>query len=224
MNRIALLIGLIVFSSMVFTLDAAAARHLNVMGSAVIQGNNPADARQNAVDGALAAAVAQVVLDVLDPGVVSQRFQLINEKIIAQRETYIQNYRVVAESVSGNTLRALVQVDITADRLHREMSRLGLMATEGSDSAADTGIDVVVAGTGGHIASFVRLRTAISAMSGVKELKMKELSTDQALLGVSYQGTAQSLAGALRQQTFEGFAIAVDDVTDGTIHLRLLDQ
>lgn len=224
-KSIALLLGFLLIAGTVHGAEKTAIKHLNMIGSASIHNKNLADSRQNAVDDALAAAVGQVVLEMLTEETVAQRFQLINEKIIAQRDAYIRNYRVVTESVTGSTVRALVQVDVAADRLSRDLSGLGLSAA-GDTAAATTNslIDVVVNGTSGHIASFVRLRTAISSLSGVNDLKMKEMSTDQAVMAVNYQGTARSMADALLLRSFDGFTIAIEDVTPETIRIRLLDE
>ena len=359
-------------------------KRLDVLGSAVVRDSNMADGRQNAVDDALVAAVTQAVLDMLTSETVVRRFQLIDENILAKRDNYIRNYRVLTESTSGTRIRVLVQVDIAADRLSRDLSRLGLamsgtvkprvvfmMAERGagengytywwgdqrlpsrtiSEEAmaaamrsdgfrivdppelnapldlelqvpqeqmlslakrlgadvlivghgsvtavpgkADTAsqsfeavvdaqafsidggqamgrtyqkevasgpeagaagrealaaagtragedlarqvmsawqlqqesgaaIDVVVEGTGGHIASFVRLRTAISTMSGVKDLKMKEMQPDQAVMSVNYQGTPRTLADALLLKHFNGFDIDISDVTAQSLHIRLV--
>lgn len=85
-------------------------------------------------------------------------------------------------------------------------------------------IEVVVEGTGGHIANFVRLRTAIASLSGVNELKMKEMSADRADMTVSYQGSARSLADALLLKTFSGFGIDIFEVTPEAIRIRLVNQ
>lgn len=85
-------------------------------------------------------------------------------------------------------------------------------------------IEVVVDGTSGHIASFVRLRTTISSLSGVRELKMKKMTANQAAMTVNYQGSTQSLADALELETFNGFGIDIFDVTPEVIRIRLLRQ
>jgi hypothetical protein len=85
-------------------------------------------------------------------------------------------------------------------------------------------VQVVVEGTGGHIASFVRLRTAIATLSGVKDLKMQEMTTDRADMAVSYQGTSRSLADALLLKTFSGFGIDIYDVTPEAVYIRLVHQ
>lgn len=85
-------------------------------------------------------------------------------------------------------------------------------------------IEVVVEGTSGHIASFVRLRTAISSLSGVKELKMKKMTANQAAMALNYQGSTRSLADALVLETFNGFGIDIFDVTPKAIRIRLVHQ
>jgi hypothetical protein len=385
-KRICLVIVLALACTSSYGADKRVVKQLNVLGTAVIHEKNLADGRQNAVNDALVAAVGQVVMEMLTGETVVRRFQQINDNILAERDNYIQNYRVLTESVSGKTVRTLVQVDIAVDRVSRDLSRLGLalagavypsilfMVAERNVTDADftywwgdrrlrsrtigegalaatlmatgfeiidppdltsplslpvnvpeadmvalaarlgadvlvsgygtaaaapntmggdikayeavlkaqafdvkTGqpigqtrqksvvsgqdevvggrealsrvgalagddlarqvmavwqqdqdrsavIEVVVEGTGGHIANFVRLRTAISSLSGVKDLKMKEMSADRADMAVSYQGSARSLADALLLNTFSGFGIDIFEVTPEAINIRLVNQ
>jgi hypothetical protein len=85
-------------------------------------------------------------------------------------------------------------------------------------------IEAIVEGTSGHIASFVRLRTSMSSLPGVKELKMKEMSTDRAVMAVKYQGNTRSLADALLLKTFTGFGIDIFEVTPEAVHIRLVHK
>ena len=366
--------------------DTRVTKQLKVLGTAVIHGKNLAAGRRNAVNDALVAAVGQVAMEILTNETVVRRFQIINKNILSKQDNYVRNYRVLAESVSGKTARALVRVDVAVDRVSRDLSRLGLaqagtvyprilfmvaekkvtdagftywwgerklkrrticegamaarlqatgfdvvdppdldaplnlpmnvseadrMALSGrlgadvlivgsSTTAAATNtmegtitafeavveaqafnvrtgqpigrtgqkavvsgqdaakggrealtnagklagddlsrqvmaawqqeqdrgasVEVVVEGTGGHIASFVRLRTAISSLSGVRELKMKAMSANQAAMAVSYQGSSRSLADALLKETFSGFGIEIFDVTPKAIRIRLVHQ
>lgn len=386
LQRICLLIVLVSTYTSSYGADSRVVKQLNVLGSAVIHQKNLADGKQNAVNDALVAAVGQVVMEMLTGETVVRRFQQINDNILAKRDNYIQNYRVLTESVSGNTVRTLVQVDIAVDRVSRDLSRLGLalagavyprilfMVAERNVTDADftywwgdrllrsrtisegslaatlqatgfeiidppdmssplslpvnapeadmvalarrlgadvlvtgygtaaaapntmggainayeaffearafdvqTGqpigrtrqksvvsgqdevaggrealsgagvlagddlarqimavwqqaqdrsaiIEVAVEGTGGHIASFVRLRTAISSLSGVNDLKMKEMTADRADMAVTYQGSARSLADALLLKTFSGFGIDIFEVTSETVRIRLVHQ
>ncbi len=385
-QRTCLLVVLVLACNSSYGADKRVVKQLNVLGSAAIHQKNLADGRQNAVNDALVAAVGQVVMEMLTGETLVRRFQQINDNILAKRDIYIQNYRVLTESVSGNTVRTLVQVDIAVDRVSRDLSRLGLalagavyprilfMVAERNVTDADftywwgdrrlrsrtisegalaatlkatgfeiidlpdltsplslpvnapeadlvalagrlgadvlvsgygtaeaapntmggdtkayeavfearafdvrTGqpigrtrqksvvsgqdgvaggrealsgagalagddlarqiiavwqqeqdrsavIEVAVEGTGGHIASFVRLRTAISSLSGVNDLKMKEMTADRADMAVTYQGSARSLADALLLKTFSGFGIDIFEVTSETVRIRLVHQ
>lgn len=386
MKRICLALVLALVGTIGYGETNRVVRQLNVLGSAVVRDKNLADGRQNAVNDALVAAVGQVVMEMLTNETVVRRFQLINDSILDGRDTYIKNYRVLTESVSGSTVRTLVQVDVAADRVSRDLSRMGLALADavyprvlfmvaeknvgdagftywwgnqrqsgrsiseggmaaalqatgfevvdrpdlssppglplnasesdlvalagqlgadvlivgsgtavaapntmgggikafeaivearafniktgqtigqtrqkavasgqddtmgGRDALSGGGalagdalarqvmaawqqdqdrsavIEVTVEGTGGHIASFVRLRTTISSLSGVKELKMKEMSADRAAMAVSYQGSTRSLADALLLKTFNGFGIDIFEVTPESISIRLVHQ
>ncbi len=385
-KRISLLVVLALAGAGGSGADERVVKQLKVLGTAVVHEKNLADGKQNAVNDALVAAVGQVVMEMLTGETVVRRFQQINDRILAERDNYIQNYRVLTESVTGTTVRTLVQVDVAVNRVSRDLSRLGLalvgtvyprvlvMVAErnvtdavfaywwgdqrlpdrtvsggamaatlqaagfemidppdlssplslplnapeaemvalagrlgadvlvagsaaasaapntmgqviqafeavfearafnvqtgqpigrtnqksvvsgqdevrgGREALAGAGelagddlsrqimavwqqkqdrsavIQVVVAGTGGHIASFVRLRTAISSLSGVDDLKMKEMSADRADMAVTYQGSSRSLADALLLKTFSGFGIDIFEVTPEAIHLRLVNQ
>lgn len=386
MRRICLFVVLVLTGTSSYGAENSVVKQLDVLGTAVIHEKNLADGRQNAVNDALVAAVGQVIMEMLTGETVVRRFQLINDRILAERDNYVQNYRVLTESVSGTTVRTLVQVDIAVDRVSRDLSRLGLalagavyprilfmvaernvtdaeytywwgdrrllrrticegamavtlqaagfeivdppdlnsplglpvkpsqadmvalakrlgadvlIAGNGTAAAApntmggaikafeavvearafnvQTGqpigrtrqkavvsgqdeamggrealsgagalagdkiarlvmaawqqdqdhssvIEVVVEGTGGHIASFVRLRTAISSLSGVKELKMKEMSAGRAAMAINYQGSTRSMADALLLKTFSGFSIDIFEVTPEAIRIRLVHQ
>ena len=109
--------------------ESPVVKHLDVLGSAVVRDSNMADGRQNAVDDALVAAVTQAVLDMLTSETVVRRFQLIDENILAKRDNYIRNYRVLTESTSGTRIRVLVQVDIAADLKYVRIARQALRHT-----------------------------------------------------------------------------------------------
>lgn len=383
---ICLLVALTLGGSNSFAQDQPLIRQYNVLGSAVVHNRNLVEGRKNAVEDALVAAVGQVVLELLTSETVVRRFQLIDDNILAGRNAYVKNFRVLTELVSGSSVRALVQVDIAVDQISQDLSRLGFalagevypriffMMAEKSATAPDytywwgndhvwgrtisegamaealasagfevidppdlrallgrplhlsdgemlpmakqlgadvlivghgtasiapnimgdtiksfeglvevkalsvesgepigsinrqtvvssqddiqgghaalagagqsagvelarqimtfwqeerdrsAVIEVKVEGTGGHIASFVRLRTAITSLSGVRELKMKEMSPDRAVMTVDYQGVARSLADALLLRTFTGFGIDIYEVTSDAIGIRLVHQ
>ena len=126
MKRICLCLVLALAATSSYGKDTRVTKQLKVLGTAVIHGKDIAKGKKNAVNDALVAAVGQVVMEMLTGETVVRRFKLINDNIFAKRDNYIQNYRVLAESVSGKTARALVRVDVAQDRVSRDLSRLGL--------------------------------------------------------------------------------------------------
>ena len=385
-GSIVVLVFLVITTTSGFGAETLPVQQLNVLGTSAVHKGNLAEGRQDSVDNALAAAVGSMVMEMLTSETVVRRFQLINEAILNQHDKYVQNYRVLTESTSGGTIRTLVQVDVAADRLSRDLSQLGLALSDtvyphilfmiaetnavngqsaywwgpkmqtdrtvcesalattleqagfqiipppeltapmnldkdisqenmlalgnrlGADiiisgtstaraatntmggniqafqaevdlqaidvqtgqtmsrlrqkavassqeaavggqqalsnvgelagdnlvrqlmsawqkkQAGSTDIEVVVEGTSGQIASFVKLRTAINSLSGVKDLKMKEMATDHALIVVNYRGSSRSMADALLLRTFSGFGIDIYDVSPEAIHIRLINQ
>lgn len=69
------------------------------------------------------------------------------------------------------------------------------------------------------LASFVKFRRIISNMSGVKDLQMKEMTSNEATMIVSFQGNAKELANALMLEDFESIGINIYEVSQN--HLRI---
>jgi hypothetical protein len=125
-KRTSLFFVLALVSTSSYGQDTHVVKQLKVLGTAIIHQKNLADARQTALADALDTAVGQVVMEMLTGETVVRRFQLINDSILAARDNYVQNYRVLTESVSGATIRTVVQVDVIMDRVSRDLSNLGL--------------------------------------------------------------------------------------------------
>jgi hypothetical protein len=123
------------------------------------------------------------------------------------------------DAVMGSREALSAAGKLAGDRLARQV-----MAAWQQNQDRGKAIEVVVEGTSGNIASFVRLRTAISSLSGVRDLVMKRMTANQAAMTVNYQGRTQSLADALALETFSGFGIDIFDVTPEVIRIRLMRQ
>lgn len=97
-----------------------------------------------------------------------------------------------------------------------------IAAAWSSNLSSTSQVEVVVEGTGGQMASFVKFRGALSTMSGVDSVQLKEMRPDAAVLSVAYQGSARTLSDALVLQSFDTFGINIYDVSLNTIRLRLV--
>jgi len=89
------------------------------------------------------------------------------------------------------------------------------------EGAGEFHLELRVAGIGGNMASFVRFRGALSTLSGVDNVQLKEMTTSDAVLMVAYQGNARSLADALLLMNFDTFGINIFRVESNTIDLQL---
>jgi len=82
-------------------------------------------------------------------------------------------------------------------------------------------VEVVILGTS-HLADYVRFRKKLNTISGVEEIRVKEIKPNEATLLVEYQGKPQDLASALMQQNFESFGINIFEVTSEILKVELI--
>lgn len=88
-------------------------------------------------------------------------------------------------------------------------------------SAVAAAIALTIDGIGGHIADFVKFRSALGSMSGVDNLQVKEMMPGAATLTVQYQGPARALADAVSKLVFDTFVVDIQAVEGKHIRLRL---
>lgn len=138
---------------------------------------------------------------------------------------------------SGNSLGHSRQHAETASGLDVRQAGRKVLASAGSAAADDLErqilagwqqgqgarslITLVIDGINGQIVGLVRLRTAIAALPEVKDLRLKEMTGDQSVLVVNYDGTPRALADALSQIRSTDFGIDLESVADDTVRLLL---
>jgi hypothetical protein len=131
-----------------------------------------------------------------------------------------QDKLVAANDLYQGGKDALLNVTLQAgETLARELQVA--WRGQGSGTAA---VEMVIEGTGGHIASFVQFRGILGTMSGVDSLQLKEMTPDSAILSVVYQGNARSLAEALLLKNFETFGINIVETGNRYIRLQLIPR
>lgn len=84
--------------------------------------------------------------------------------------------------------------------------------------------EISIEGIGGQIANFVKFRGALSTMSGVESVQLKEMMPDVAVLSVGYQGSARTLANSLLRHNFDTFGINIVETTASMIRLQLVSR
>ncbi len=183
-----------------------------VIGSSAFIADNPAASRDAAIQNGLAAAVFQAMVGLSSPEAVTAGFQTLNQTYFSRPERYIQEYKVIAEARAQNIHRLLLEVMVHGDRLKSIGSRNAPVMSD---------VAVVVEGTSGNIASFVKLRGRLGDTPGVSSVQVLEMAADSAHLVVTYRGTADALAEVLQSFAFETFAIEMLEATESAIRLRL---
>lgn len=121
------------------------------------------------------------------------------------------------QNIEGGTIAIETAVRLAGEDLAAQISK----AWQAKDDLSSR-IELVVEGTGGNIASFVKFRGALNDMSGVNEIKLKELMSDAAVIGVDFQGSARALGDALMLKTFSGFGINIYEISATGLKIRLI--
>ena len=125
---------------------------------------------------------------------------------------------VSEDDVSGSR-RALEEVGGLAGQALAEELTLAWQKKAAKPSL----ISMVIRGTE-HLATYVKFRKAMNAISGVEGIRVKGIKPNEATLLVEYKGKAKELAAALMQQNFESFGINIFDVTPDMVRVELIPQ
>ena len=82
-------------------------------------------------------------------------------------------------------------------------------------------VEVLVEGTG-NLANFVKFRRALTSISGVGGIRVKEIKPNETTLIINYKGKAEELAAALMRQNFENFGINIYEITPSNLKITLV--
>ena len=82
-------------------------------------------------------------------------------------------------------------------------------------------VEIVIEGTN-QLANFVKFRKALSSISGVEGIQVKEIKPNMATLIVDFHGKTDDLASALMLKTFETFGIDIFEVTENILKIALI--
>lgn len=105
----------------------AFAEMITAEGVVAITGENMAIFREKAIDDALRRAVEQAVGTFISSDTMSNNFQLVHDKILAQTSGYVKNYQIIKEGRVGQEFRVTVMADVGRENLQRTLEALGLL-------------------------------------------------------------------------------------------------
>jgi hypothetical protein len=84
-------------------------------------------------------------------------------------------------------------------------------------------VEIAVEGTN-KLAHFVKFRKALSNISGVEGIRVKEIKPNEATLIIDYKGNAEDLASALMLKTFDTFGIDIYELTQDSLRIALISN
>jgi hypothetical protein len=96
-------------------------------GVVAITGENMAIFREKAIDDGLRRAVEQAVGTLISSDTMTNNFQVVHDKILAQTSGYVKNYQIIKEERVGQEFRVTVMADVGRDNLQRTLDALGLL-------------------------------------------------------------------------------------------------
>lgn len=117
---------LLALLSLIFA-PPASAEMITAEGVVAITGENMAIVREKAIDDALRRAVEQAVGTLISSDTMTNNFQVVHDKILAQTSGYVKHYQIIKEERIGSEFRATVMADVGRENLQRTLDALGLL-------------------------------------------------------------------------------------------------
>jgi len=113
-------------SAIVQAQEQAITKVVTVIGTGGVYGENISRARDRAISNSLVSAIARGVEEVLPLDSVAGNFKTLNEILYDHTERFIQDYKVLTESVSGKKYRVMVQATVAIDSIKQHLLSAGL--------------------------------------------------------------------------------------------------
>lgn len=100
-------------------------RTVEVIGTGRIVDGDISSARNEAISDALAAAVGLAATDLLHQLAIVESFEDINRLLLSDAGSFLQ-YKILAETTTGQTCRVMVKTDISVDRIRNLLAQNGI--------------------------------------------------------------------------------------------------
>lgn len=117
---------LLALHSLIFA-PPASAEMITTEGVVAITGENMAIFREKAIDDALRRAVEQAVGTLISSDTMTNNFQVVHDKILAQTSGHVKSYQIIKEERLGQEFRVTVMADVGRESLQRTLDALGLL-------------------------------------------------------------------------------------------------
>ena len=224
-QRIVLCLALVVI--LLFPALAAGVETENVEseGSAAIQNNNLAQAREQAISLALRGALEKVLSSAVSPQVLAARKSIISEKVYPVTERYILGYRILREAEQDGTYAVRIAATVDSGSLKGDLRSLGLLGGQGEPKTGPgLSISLIVLGAFGSHHDFVAFREMLAGMPPIRSVVPRYLSQDRFEMGLESVENSQVVARELSKKRFKGVPLRVLRVEGTTIEIAIQTQ
>jgi hypothetical protein len=140
------------------------------------------------------------------------RTETADEMLALQRDAVATNVGEYEGGVEALSNVGVALGEVLAEQLASEWRKLLEKPSQ---------IEIAVEGTR-QLANFVKFRKALSSISGVEGIQVKEIRPNEATLIVDFQGKAEDLAAALMLKTFETFGIDIYEIAENSLKIALI--
>jgi len=100
-----------------------------VIGAAAVYGGNVSAAREKAISNSLVTAVALAIEDLLQVDSLVDNFPQLNELLFDRTNTYVRDYKVLAEAARGKSYRVVVEATVSGEKISKQLSDAGILRT-----------------------------------------------------------------------------------------------
>ncbi len=107
---------------------------IQVVGTSAIAKKNIPGAKQAAITNGLLTAVDQAAVSIIPAEAIAATFQQYNNFVIPKPDNFIDNYKVLAESISGGKYRVLMEVKVSIEKLKQSLTEFSVNAKNSGTS------------------------------------------------------------------------------------------
>jgi len=112
--------------------EVVSSRDVIAIGIGSVYREDVASARSQAIANSLVSAVSQVTSDLLPFDTMNRDFQVLNEILYSRTNKFIQGYKVLKSTRSGNRYSVMVQARVSTDLLEAQLSSVGILLLKNS--------------------------------------------------------------------------------------------
>jgi hypothetical protein len=170
--------------------------NFNVEGRAVINQNDFAGARDEAIANALLDAVLSAAAKILSIDVTDRRLETVSNYLGGKQDKYVKNYKITAERNQAELYLVNANVTVAFSALKGDLHKIGIV------QSAKAGISSIIVSLNikglKKYSDFSQLREFLKSKTRiVKNIYPRSFEWGQADLAVEISGTAQVLADEL---------------------------